>query len=56
MQEGSPVTNSDVDTQVIHDLMKGRTDLDRWCDYSNSVVVSDCLQSRPPHEYSAFMS
>ena len=43
MQEGSPVTNSDVDTQVIHDLMKGRTDLDRWCDYSNSVVVSDCF-------------
>jgi hypothetical protein len=31
MQEGSPVTNSDVDTQVIHDLMQGRSNLDRWC-------------------------
>jgi hypothetical protein len=29
MQEGSLITNSDVDTQVIHDLMKGRIDSDR---------------------------
>lgn len=29
MQDGSPATNSDVDTQVIHDLMKGRIDSDR---------------------------
>lgn len=30
MQEGSPVTNSDVDTQLIHDLVQGQSDLDRW--------------------------
>lgn len=29
MQEGTPMTNSDVDTQVIHDLMMGRIDPDR---------------------------
>lgn len=29
MQEGSLVTNSDVDTQVIYDLMKGQTNSDR---------------------------
>ena len=29
MQEGSLVTNSDIDTQVIHDLMMGQIDSDR---------------------------
>ena len=29
MQEGSLVTNSDVDTQLIHDLIKGRIDSNR---------------------------
>jgi hypothetical protein len=29
MQEGSLVTNSEVDTQVIHDLMMGQIDSDR---------------------------
>jgi hypothetical protein len=29
MQEGSLVTNTDIDTQVIHDLMEGQIDSDR---------------------------
>jgi hypothetical protein len=45
MQEGSLVTNSDVDTQVIHDLMMARIDSDRsgGRKKSNHVVISNCL-------------
>jgi hypothetical protein len=61
MQEDSLVTNSEVDTQVIHDLVKGRIGSDRWQRYSNHVVNSDCsfcddLQPRPLRGYSACVS
>ncbi len=39
MQEGSLVTNSDVDTQVIHDLLKGQVDLDRSSGKENLTIL-----------------
>ena len=39
MQEGSLVTNSDVDTQVIHDLMMGRIDSDRSSGRNNPIKL-----------------
>jgi hypothetical protein len=39
MQEGSLVTNSDVGTQVIHDLMMGRIDSDRSSGRKNPTTL-----------------
>ena len=55
MQEGSLVTNSDVDTQVIYDLMKGRIDSDRSGGRKYlTTVISDCsfvpIHSSIPHK------
>jgi hypothetical protein len=39
MQEGSLVTNSDVDTQVIHDLMMEQIDSDRLSGRKNLTTL-----------------
>ena len=39
MHEGSLVTNSDVDTQVIHDLMMGLIDPDRLSGRKNPTML-----------------
>jgi hypothetical protein len=39
MREASLVTNSDVDTQVIHDLMTGRFDSDRLSGRKNLTTL-----------------
>ncbi|KAF8503402.1 HORMA domain-containing protein [Russula emetica] len=39
MQEGSPVTESDVDTQVIHDLMMGRNDSDSSVPHKDTDTI-----------------